>query len=384
MARREYGEGSVFQRKDGRWVAAIRLENGKKKLIYCKSEKDARVTLRKALHEKERGILLTGSQYTLKAYLEQWLEQAYKLSAIRTGTYNMYRIVLNKHIIPSLGHIQLQRLTPQHVQAFYAKKLDEGLSAKRVRSFHAVLHKALENAVKWSLIARNVCDLVTPPTPQRHEMQSLMPEQAQCLLQAAREHKLEALLTVAILTGLRRGELLGLHWQDIDFDTRSLYVRRTINRIGKFGLVVSEPKTQRSRRKIILPAFVVDVLRRHQEQQQVMREKAGVLWREKGIVFCNIYGGYIEPTNLHDDFKRLLRSAQLPDIRFHDLRHSAATILLSMGVHPKIVQEILGHSNISMTMDTYSHVFPSMQQEAMDRLGDLFREEGPGSEPFVQ
>src|SRR5262249_936666 len=157
--------------------------------------------------------------------------------------------------------------------------------------------------------------------------------------------------------------LLGLHWQDIDFDTRSLYVRRTINRIGKFGLVESEPKTQRSRRKIILPAFVVDVLRRHREQQQVIREKAGLLLPGKGIVFCNMYGGYIEPTNLHDDFKRLLRSAQLPDIRFHDLRHSAATILLSMGVHPKIVQEILGHSNIGMTMDTYSHVFPSMQQE---------------------
>ena len=152
MARRTYGEGSVFQRKDGRWIASIRLENGKKKLIYCKSEKDAYATLRKALHEKERGELLTGPQQTLKMYLEQWLEQAHKLSTIRTSTYNTYRIVVYKHVIPLLGHIQLQRLTPQQIQSFYAKKLDEGLSAKRVRGSHAVLHRALENAVKWNLV----------------------------------------------------------------------------------------------------------------------------------------------------------------------------------------------------------------------------------------
>jgi integrase-like protein len=142
MMRRKHGEGSVFQRKDGRWIASIRLENGKKKLIYCKSEKDAHATLRKALHEKERGELLTGPQQTLKMYLEQWLEQAHKLSTIRTSTFTMYRIVIYKHIIPLLGHIQLQRLTPQQIQAFYAKKLDEGLSTKRVRGFHAVLHRA--------------------------------------------------------------------------------------------------------------------------------------------------------------------------------------------------------------------------------------------------
>ena len=276
-------------------------------------------------------------------------------------------------MIPLLGHTQLQRLTPQQIQSFYAKKLDEGLSAKRVRGFHAVLHRALENAVKWNLVARNVCDLVTPPLPQRHEIQTLTPDQVQRLLQAAREHKLEALLTVAVATGMWRGELLGLHWQDIDFKTRSIYVRRSVGRIGKFGIVESEPKTQRSRRKITLPTFVLDTLKQHQEHQQEMRAKAGELWRETGIVFCNIYGGYLEASNLHYAFKRLLEIAELPNIRFHDLRHSAATILLGLGVHPKIVQELLGHSNISMTMDIYSHVLPSMQQETMDKLDDLFK-----------
>jgi len=373
MATRKQGEGTVFQRKDGRFVARIRLENGKTKQRYCKTEKEARVALRKLLQEQEQGKLVTGPQQTLKVYLEQWLEQVHKLSTIRTGTYNAYRIMINKHIIPMLGHIQLQKLTPQHVQTFYAKKIDEGLSLKRVRGLHSVLHSALENAVKWNLMARDVCDLATPPIPKRHEIQPLTLEQARQLLQAARAHKLEALLTMAITTGMRRGELLGLHWQDIDFKTRSLHVRRTVNRIGKFGLVESEPKTQRSRRKITLPVFVIDILKQHQEYQKEMREKAGSQWRETGVVFCNMYGSYYEPSNLHDAYKKLLKSAGLPDIRFHDLRHSAATILLGMGVHPKIVQELLGHSSISITMDIYSHVLPSIQLEAMDKLDDLFK-----------
>jgi integrase len=198
MARRKHDEGSVFQRKDGRWVAQVRLENGKKKQRYFKSdqEKEARVALRKMLHEQEQGTLATGPQQTLKVYLEQWLEQVHK-PTIRIGTYNVYRIRLDKHIIPALGHIPLQRLNPQHVQAFYASKLNDGLSLRTVKGFHAVLHSALDTAVKWNLVGRNVCDLVTPPVPKRYEIQPLTSEQAQHLLQAAREHKLETLLTVA-------------------------------------------------------------------------------------------------------------------------------------------------------------------------------------------
>lgn len=194
------------------------------------------------------------------------------------------------------------------------------------------------------------------------------------MLKAAHDHKLEALLTVALTTGMRRGELLGLHWQDIDLNTGSIQVRRSVNRIGKYGLVVSEPKTAKSRRKITLPTFVIDILKQYRVRQQEMKEKVGDLWREMDVVFCNLYGDYIEPSNLYDAFKKLLKTAELPNIRFHDLRHSAATILLGMGVHPKVVQELLGHSNISMTMDVYSHVLPSMQQEAMDKLDDLFRQ----------
>jgi len=377
MARRKHDEGSVFQRKDGRWVAQVRLENGKKKQRYFKpdQEKEARIALRKMLNEKEQGTLPTGPQQTLKAYLEQWLEQRYKLAAIRIGTYDTYRAILRNHIVPSLGHIPLQKLTPQHIQAFYTKKLDEGLSTGTVKCFHAILHGALEQAVRWNLVGRNVSDLVTSPTLKRHEMQTLTPEQAQRLLEAARGRRLEALLTVALTTGMRRGELLGLHWQDIDFTEGCIHVRRSVRRLGKIGLVASEPKTQRSKRKIMVPPFVIDVLKQHQERLPAMREHAGTRWKEQDVVFSNKYGGYMDVAVLSHNFKRLLQRAGLPNIRFHDLRHTTASLLAKLKVHPKIVQEVLGHSNISMTLDIYSHMFPSEHAEAMGKMDDLFKPE---------
>jgi integrase len=373
MARRKHDEGSIFQRKDGRYVAQVRLENGQKKQRYFKTEKEANTALRKMLNEKEQGTLPTGPNQTLKAYLEQWLEQRYKLSAIRAGSYNTYRGSIYNHIIPVLGYIQLQKLTPQQVQAFYTKKLSEGLSVRTVSHFHALLHNALTQAVTWNLIARNVCDLVTCPTPKRHEMKPLTTEQAQRLLEVARKHQLKALLTVAVATGMRRGELLALHWQDVDFNEGCLHVKHSVSRIGKFGLVESDPKTHSSERKITLPGFVIDALKKHQEHLAELRVKAGGEWKEMDIVFCNMHGGYIEPSNLHKAFKKLLERAELPNIRFHDLRHSAASFLAKLNIHPKVVQEILGHSTISMTMDIYSHMFPSTHQEAMGKLDDLFK-----------
>ena len=374
MARRKHGEGTVFQRKDGRYVAQVRLENGKKKQGYYKTQKEANVALRKMLHEQEQGTLVTGPNQTLKVYLDQWLEQVHK-PAIRTSTYYMYRTILDKHIIPTLGHIRLQRLTPQQVQAFYAGKVEDGFGFHWVKKFHIVLHAALENAVRWNLVARNVCDLVTPPVPQQNDIQPLTAEQVRRLLEAARGGKLEAFITVAVNTGMRRGELLGLHWQDIDFEVGCLYVRRSVSRVGTFGIKELEPKTQRSKRKIELSPFVIETLKRHRERQRLMREKVGDRWREQGIAFCNRYGGYIEVSNLHVAFKQLLRSAGLPDIRFHDLRHSVASILLSVEVHPKVVQELLGHSHIGITIAIYSHLFPSMQKKAVSQLDELFNRE---------
>src|SRR5207248_2815667 len=203
-----------------------------------------------------------------------------------------------RYILPVLGHHQLQKLTPQHVQALYARKLQEGLTARTIHSIHSLLHKALDKAVRWNLVARNVCDMVSPPRPERHEISPLTKEQAVQLLQAARHHRLEALLTLTVATGMRRGELLALCWHDINFEDGSLQVRRSMNRIVGHGIVVTDPKTSQSRRKILLPRFVLEKLKEHRSLQLAARLQAGPLWHDHDLVFCNIYGGYLDPGNL--------------------------------------------------------------------------------------
>ena len=367
---RGHGEGSIYQRQDGRWVASITLENRKRKEIYGKTRKEVQEKLKVALHEQQQGTLATGPQQTVKQFLEQWLEEVHKPN-IKPASYVTYRVKLFKHILPAIGNIQLQKLTAQQVQALYARKVKEGYSASVIHSIHGLLHKALDQAVRWKLIGRNVCEGISLPRQTRHEIQPLAKEQAQKLLKTAKGHRLEGLLTLALATGMRKGELLSLKWQDINFDDKSLQVRRTV---GKFkgGYKESEPKTTSSRRKIMLPQFVIDALKQHRVRQLEAHLKASTAWVERDLVFCNINGEYFPFTSLDDLFHDLLEEAGLPYMRFHDLRHSAATILLTMGVHPKLVQELLGHSQIRMTLDTYSHVLPSMQREAMNKLDDWF------------
>ena len=283
------------------------------------------------------------------------------------------------HIVPVLGRYELQKLSAQHLQAFYVKKSEEGLSATTINHFHNVLHKALDTAVKWNLVARNVCDLVSPPRRKRFEVHPLTLGQVHKLLSVIDGHEMEALFKLALATGLRRGELMGLKWQDINFDTGVLQVRRILSRVptkmpGK-GYVEAEPKTQKSRRSIMIAPFALEALKQHQERQLEAKLKAGSAWQEHDYVFCTSIGTHLNPTrDILDQLKVLLKKAGLPDMRFHDLRHSAATLLLSVGVHPKVVQEILGHSQISITMDVYSHMLPGMQQDAMSRLNDAIKE----------
>jgi integrase len=372
MTRRGHGEGSIYQRSDGRWAASISLEDGKRKTFYGKTRREVQEQLKTALHEQQKGLLVTGPQQKVGQFLTHWLENVHKQS-IRSRTYERYEEIVRLHLVPGIGHHQLQKLSPQHLQSFYTKKLEEGLSTTTVISFHNVLHKALETAVRWNLLPRNICDLVSPPRRKRFEIQPLGIEQVQQLLAAARDHRLEALFILALASGLRRGELIGLKWQDINFLTGTLQVRRILTRVpsklpGK-GYVEAEPKTEKGRRSILLPPFVIEALKQHRVKQLASKLKAGSAWQDHDYVFCTSIGTHLNPTrDVLDQLKALLKKAGLPDIRFHDLRHSSATMLLGMGVHPKIVQEILGHSQISMTMDTYSHVLPTMQREAMSKM----------------
>ena len=234
------------------------------------------------------------------------------------------------------------------------------------------MHKALDNAVKWNILPRNVCDAVTPPRIPRKEKNVLTKQQAHTLLEEVRTHRLEALLTLAITTGMREGELLALHWQDMNFEDCSLQVKRAVSYLKGYGYVESEPKTAKGRRMIKLPVFVVDILVRHKAQQEEQRREVGSTWIDKDLVFTNALGYYYSSSTLRKVFRRFLVSIGLPHMRFHDLRHSAATILLAMKVHPKVVQEILGHSQIAMTLDVYSHALPSMQEDVTKQWDSEF------------
>ncbi len=373
MAKRGSGEGSIYRRSDGRWVGEMTIEGRKRKFVYARTRKEAHEKLHAALQELQQGIVLEGNaKQTVKQFLSDWLENSQK-QQVRPRTYERYEEIVRLHIVPVLGRHRLQKLTAQSIQAFYTKKLNEGLSASTIGVFHDVLHKALVTAMKWGLIPRNVADLVSPPHVKRYEIKPLTTQQAHQLLLVARGHRLEALFVLALATGMRRGELLGLKWQDINFRTGTLQIQRILTRIpsklpGK-GYIEAEPKTQRSRRNVVIAPFALEALKRHQEKQWEVKKKAGIAWQEHDYVFCTSVGTHLNPAkDVGDQLKRLLQKAGLPDLRFHDLRHSAATLLLSEGVHPKVVQELLGHSTISMTMDVYSHVLPGMQQDAIGRL----------------
>lgn len=372
MAKRGNNEGSIYQRKsNGRWEGSITLPDGSRKVFYGKKRSEVAEKINAALADLQRGMLPTTSSATVQEYIEQWLEEVHK-PLIKLKTYIDYRSLVKNYIVPGLGAIKLQKLTPQQVQAFYSKKLSEGFASKTVKNIHVLLHKALADAVKWNMLSRNVCDAVTPPRLSRKEHSVLTPEQARNLLKQIKGHRFEALLTLALVTGMRCGELLALHWLDIDFATCNLQVKRTVTHFKNLGYVEAEPKTAKSRRQIRLPLFVVEILINHQAQQDELRRKNPDVWTEKGLVFTGATGNYISLTTLRKTFNSVLKQASLPHMRFHDLRHSAATILLSQGTHPKVVQEILGHSQISVTLDVYSHVLPSMQEDVTKRWDDDF------------
>jgi integrase len=265
--------------------------------------------------------------------------------------------------------LKLTGLSPARLQRFYRAKLDAGLSPRTVQYMHATLHRALDRATKWGLVPRNVTEAVDAPRPARREIQPLSPEQARRLLSEARGDRFEALYVLALTTGLRQGELLGLRWEDVDLDSGRLHVRRTLITGGK--LTFGQPKTARGRRSVALAPQTADSLKAHCD-----RQRAAGLYAGDGLVFCTRAGTPIAPQNLvRRYFKPLLKWAGLPDIRFHDLRHTCATLLLGRDVHPRIVQDLLGHAQITLTLDTYSHVLPDMQAGAADAMRDVLEDD---------
>ena len=369
MTRRSDAEpGSVYKRADGRWCASAKV-SGKRKYIYGSTRGAVRKKLSAAQRAVEDGLRVPGDLQKLGAYLNRWLADV-AAATVRASTHIRYRELLAGHVIPSVGHVPLSKLSPQDLNALYTD-LSKSLAPRTIGHVHRVLHRALRDAVRWGLLTRNVCEAVTPPRVARQEMKVFTPEQSRRFLEAARNDPLEALYVLALTTGLRQGELLALRWEDLDEGAGRLSVRRSLRYLSQRGFVEGEPKTSRGRRNILLTPVALAALKRHQARQLDRRSRSPS-WQDLGLVFPNRRGGFIQATNLlRRSFRPLLTRAGLPKIRFHDLRHSTATLLLLAGVHAKIVSEILGHSTVSFTLDAYSHVLPSMQAEATAKMEAL-------------
>ena len=370
-SRRGRGEGCITKRSDGRWMAQVDLgwQDGKRhrKALYGHTKREVQDRLRETLHRKEHGLPPVPEQETVGAFLHRWLDV--KQGQVRERTQKRYEQIVRAHLLPSLGRIRLARLAPQDVVACLRRVQASG-TACMARGARDVLRTALNLALRWELVSRNVAALTDAPRHRPRPIEPLTPGQASVLLAAVAGHRLEGLITVAVGLGLRQGEALGLRWEDVDLEAGVLSVRQTLERAGpqpRFG----EPKTERSRRTIRLPGVVATALRRHRTRQLEERLAAGERWRESGLVFTTSIGTPVHRARLHRKFKQILRTAGLPDIRYHDLRHTAATLLLVQEVDPRTIMETLGHSRISMTMDTYAHVMPALQLRAAAKMDEI-------------
>ena len=369
MAKKRKGnsEGSIWQRKDSRWVAAITADNGKRISRYAKTRAEAHKKLQVLLSEQQRGLESNTSRQTMGDFLVEWLES--RRNSLRSTTFARYVELIHIHTIPEIGRIKLSKLQPRHLEKLYTKKLESGLSPTTVRHIHARIHTALEQAMRRGLVFRNVASLVTPPKRAFKEMLSLTPAEAKRVLSAAQGERLEALYVLGLTSGLRRGELFALSWDNIDLENRTLKVASTLLADGNLAL----PKTLNSRRFVSLTTHAIDSLKKRRVIQMQEQLAARSTWNNPhDLVFTNLTGNPLNSSNFSSrDFPTLLNRAQVKKIRFHDLRHSTASLLLSLDVHPKIVQELLGHSNISITMDIYSHSMPSLQEGAVAKLDAL-------------
>jgi integrase len=372
VGRRGNGEGSIYRRKDGRWVGQYLVytpKGPKYRYLYGKTRQVVAEKLTKAMAQRDSGLAFEAGKLTVAEYMNKWLTESAH-NRLRPKTYKDYSGLTRLHIVPALGHIKLKKLTPLHVQSFYGSKLESGLSKRTVEYIHTVLHSALKQAVRWELVPRNVTEAVDPPRPERKERPTFNLDQARLFLEAARDDGWEALYVLVIQTGMRRGELFGLRWDDVNLDDGWLHVRQALAHDGKsFSL----PKTAKGRRRIRLTSEATDALKKHKIAQHQKRLKQGSVWRDHGLVFCSSVGTPMGPDNfIKRQYKPLLRRAELPYIRFHDLRHTFASLMMPSVKNPQIVQQMLGHSRISTTLDIYSHLSQDMQEEAVRRFGSLF------------
>jgi integrase len=380
LRKRGNGEGTISRRKDGTFFARYWVETPagpKRKSIYGRvgeSRKELAKRLAKAIADRDKGVVFDDQGLTVRVYLDRWLTDAVR-GTVRESTFYRDKCLVDGHLKPSLGRMKLKNLNAMHLQRLYRDKQDSGLSGSTVLKVHQILYKALKQAVKWDLIPRNPADNVKAPAPSSKRMRPLSAPEARRLLEAARGDRLEALYVLAVHTGLRQGELLALAWDAVDLEAGVVSVRKTLTRNGG-KVALGDPKTKRSLRTVRLTADAVEALKHHAARQGDEIRAAGDLYDDQGLVFAGEGGNLINPSNLRQrSFSPLLARASLADkgITFHGLRHTCASLLFQRNLHPKLVQDLLGHASVSITLDTYSHMLPGMGGEAADAISDALK-----------
>ena len=344
------------------------------------TRKEAEKRLSQILHELDTGTFMKPGKTTLGEFLEKWLGDYVKPNLSPRGS-ERYESIALVHLIPSLGSTKLAQLRPEHLQNHYAAKLSEGFSALTVRYHHTVIHKALQTALKWGLVNRNVADGVDVPRAHYSEMQTWDEEDVAHFLEANEGSPYYPLFYTALFTGMRRSELLGLRWSDIDLLLCHVYVNRSLHHLKDGNYVFTQPKSARSRRTIALSPSAVMVLNEHRDRQALDRAKLGMLLKDDDLVFSTLEGQPLRPNTVSRAWARMAAQAGVKVIRLHDARHTHASLMLKHGIHPKVVQERLGHASIQITLDTYSHVAPGLQEAAATRFDKLVSPRYNGPRP---
>jgi integrase len=369
MARRRgNNEGSIYHRKDGLWCAQVSLE-GRRLTKYGKSQKECRDWIKETLTKIDGGLTYEGTLLTLEKFVELWLSG--KELSRRPRTVFQYRKIASTHILPFMGSIKIKDIAPGHIKQLYAIKRDEGTGARTLQIIHAVLHCALKQAVREGLLGRNPVDAIERPKVEQTEFNIFNEEQSRQFLKIASGSTFEAVFYLALTTGMRQGELLGLKWSDVDWEKSTLHVQRQLQQVEGKGYALVPPKTKAGKRQIKLGQVMLVQLAAHRERQALVKSFAGNRWQENDLIFPTTIGTPLDHKRVTKEFKELLQKAGLPEMRFHDLRHTSISLLLENGTPLNTVQRRAGHSKASVTADIYGHVMAGSQNEAAENIEAL-------------
>ena len=360
-------EGSIW-RQGNRWRAAVSI--GCRRLTTSFTTRaECKVWIREQLNQIDQGYIHTDAKLTLEQYLADWL--VIHRTRVKPKSAQRYQQILRDYIIPHLGKSLLPDLRASHIEGLYQKLLQEGVSPRNVRYVHALLHRSLSDAVKRGLVGLNAAHGARQPKYVHKEMQILDEGQVMQFLLTVQEDRNAALYHIAFKTGMRQGELLGLKWSDLDWNKGTIKVLRQVQRVKGEGMVFVSPKTKAGRRTISLGTETLRMLQEHWQKQQLERAAAGDRWREFNLIFPSTIGTPQSTSNLLKSFKALLEKAKVLNIRFHDMRHTAASLMLNRGVSDFVVSKILGHSKPSTTLDIYGHLIPVMHEGVGNLMDDL-------------